>query len=101
MEACQPWRGTKQKKMNRSNRKAAHHAGNLHGERLFGAALTPLDVGAFIIIVGASSCTGSAFAKHQRTALAAEQLSGQQIFFVCLATGRGTLVLMQRSIDAG
>ena len=55
----------------------------------------------FIIIVGASGGTGSAFAEHQRTTLAAEQLSGQQIFLVCLATGRGTLVLMQRSIDAG
>ena len=65
----------------------------LHG--LFVAALTPLDVGAFIIIVGSSGGTGSAFAKHQRTALAAEQLGGQQIFLVCLATGRGTLVLIQ------
>ena len=65
----------------------------LHG--LFVAALAPLDVGAFIIIVGASGGTGSAFAEHQRTALAAEQLGGQQIFLVCLATGRGTLVLIQ------
>ena len=65
----------------------------LHG--LFVAALTPLDVGAFIIIVGASGGTGSAFAEHQRTTLAAEQLGGQQIFLVCLATGRGTLVLIQ------
>ena len=65
----------------------------LHG--LFVAALTPLDVGAFIIIVGAPGGTGSAFAEHQRTALAAEQLGGQQIFLVCLATGRGTLVLIQ------
>ena len=62
---------------------------------LFVAAPAPLDVGAFIIIVGALGCTGSAFTKHQRTALAAEQLGGQQIFFVCLATGRGTLVLIQ------
>ena len=65
----------------------------LHG--LFVAALAPFDVGAFIIIVGASGGTGSAFAEHQRTALAAEQLGGQQIFLVCLATGRGTLVLIQ------
>ena len=65
----------------------------LHG--LFVAALTPLDVGAFIIIVGAPGGTGSAFAEHQRTAFAAEQLGGQQIFLVCLATGRGTLVLIQ------
>ena len=65
----------------------------LHG--LFIAALAPLDVGAFIIIVGAPGSTGSAFAEHQRTALAAEQLGGQQIFLVCLATGRGTLVLIQ------
>jgi len=65
----------------------------LHG--LFVAALTPLDVGTFIIIVGAPSGTGSAFAEHQRTAFAAEQLGGQQIFLVCLATGRGTLVLIQ------
>ena len=65
----------------------------LHG--LFVAAFAPLDVGAFIIIVGASGGTGSAFAEHQRTALAAEQLGGQQIFLVCLAAGRGTLVLIQ------
>ena len=65
----------------------------LHG--LFVATFAPLDVGAFIIIVGASGGTGSAFAEHQRTALAAEQLGGQQIFLVCLATGRGTLVLIQ------
>ena len=65
----------------------------LHG--LFVAALTPLDVGALVIIVGAPSGTGSAFAEHQRTALATEQLGGQQIFLVCLATGRGTLVLIQ------
>ena len=64
----------------------------LHG--FFVAALAPLDVGAFIIIVGASGGTGSAFAKHQRTALAAEQLGGQQIFLVCFAAGRGTLVLI-------
>ena len=65
----------------------------LHG--LFVAALAPLDVGAFIIIVGAPGGTGSAFAEHQRTAFAAEQLGGQQIFLVRLATGRGTLVLIQ------
>ena len=65
----------------------------LHG--LFVATLAPLDVGAFIIIVGASGGAGSAFAKHQRTAFAAEQLGGQQIFLVCLATGRGTLILIQ------
>ena len=64
----------------------------LHG--LFVAALAPLDVGAFIIIVGAPGGTGSAFAEHQRTAFAAEQLGGQQIFLVCFATGRGTLVLI-------
>ena len=64
----------------------------LHG--LFVAALAPLDVGAFIIIVGASGGTGSAFAEHQRTALAAEQLGGQQIFLVCFATGRGALILV-------
>ena len=64
----------------------------LHG--LFIAALAPLDVGAFIIIVGAPGSTGSAFAEHQRTTLAAEQLGGQQIFLICLATGRGTLVLV-------
>ena len=62
---------------------------------LFIAALAPLDVGAFIIIVGAPGSTGSAFAEHQRTTLAAEQLGGQQIFLICLATGRGTLVLIQ------
>ena len=64
----------------------------LHG--LFVAALAPLDVGAFIIIVSAPGSTGSAFAEHQSTALAAEQLGGQQIFLVCLAAGRGTLVLI-------
>lgn len=56
----------------------------LHG--LFVAALAPFDVGAFIIIVGASGGAGSASAKHQRTAFAAEQLGGQQVFLVCLAS---------------
>ena len=64
----------------------------LHG--LFVAALAPLDVGAFIIIVSAPGSTGSAFAEHQSTALAAEQLGGQQIFLVCFATGRGALILV-------
>ena len=64
----------------------------LHG--LFVAALAPFDVGAFIIIVGASGGTGSAFAEHQCTALAAEQLGGQQVFFVGFAAGRGALVLV-------
>ena len=64
----------------------------LHG--LFVAAPAPLDVGAFIIIVSASGCTGSTFTKHQRTALAAEQLGGQQVFFVGFAAGRGALVLV-------
>ena len=64
----------------------------LHG--LFVAALAPLDVGAFIIIVGAPSGTGSAFTKHQCTALAAEQLGGQQVFFVGFAAGWGALVLV-------
>jgi len=63
----------------------------LHG--LFVAALTPLDVGAFIIIVGAPGGTGSAFAEHQRTAFAAEQLGGQQVFFVGFAAGWRTFVL--------
>ena len=64
----------------------------LHG--LFVAALAPLDVGALVIIVGAPSGTGSAFAEHQCTALAAEQLGGQQVFFVGFAAGRGALVLV-------
>ena len=61
---------------------------------LFIAALAPLDVGTLVIIVGAPSGTGSAFTEHQRTALAAEQFGGQQVFLVCLATGRGALVLV-------
>ena len=64
----------------------------LHG--LFITALAPLDVGTLVIIVGAPSGTGSAFTEHQRTALAAEQFGGQQVFLVCLATGRGALVLV-------
>ena len=64
----------------------------LHG--LFIAALAPLDVGTLVIIVGAPSGTGSTFAEHQRTAFAAEQLGGQQIFLVCFAAGRGALVLI-------
>ena len=64
----------------------------LHG--LFIAALAPLDVGTLVIIVGAPSGTGSAFAEHQSTALAAEQLGGQQVFFVGFAAGRGALVLV-------
>ena len=56
----------------------------LHG--LFVAALAPFNAGAFIIIVGAPGGAGSASAKHQRTAFAAEQLGGQQIFLICLAS---------------
>ena len=56
----------------------------LHG--LFVAALAPFNAGAFIIIVGAPGSTGSVFAEHQRTTLAAEQLGGQQIFLICLAS---------------
>lgn len=56
----------------------------LHG--LFVAALAPFNAGAFIIIVGTPGSTGSAFAEHQRTTLAAEQLGGQQIFLICLAS---------------
>ena len=65
----------------------------LHG--LFVATFAPLDVGAFIIIVGAPGGTGSAFAEHQRTALAAVQLGGEQIDFLCLMTGRGLFIFRQ------
>ena len=37
----------------------------------------------------------TAFSEHQRTALAAVQLGGEQIAFLCLMTGRGLFIFRQ------
>ena len=46
----------------------------------------------FIIAVDFSRPARSAFTKHQRTAVAAVQLGGQQVIVLCLSPGRGFLV---------
>ena len=59
---------------------------------LFLAALLLFSSGTFIIAVDFSRPTRSALAKHQCTAAAAEQLSGEQVVVLCLSSGRGFLV---------
>jgi len=46
----------------------------------------------FIIAVDFSRPARSAFTKHQRTAVTAVQLGGQQVIILCLSPGRGFLV---------
>ena len=46
----------------------------------------------FIIAVDFSRPARSAFTKHQRTAVTAVQLGGQQVIVLCLSPGRGFLV---------
>ena len=47
---------------------------------------------AFIIAVDFARPARTAFAKHQCTTVAAEQLGGEQVVILCLSTGRGFLV---------
>ena len=59
---------------------------------LFLAALLLFGSRTFIIAVDFSRPARSAFTKHQRTAVTAVQLGGEQVVILCLSTGRGFLV---------
>ena len=64
----------------------------LFADGLFLAALMLLGGGTFIIAVDFSRPARAAFTKHQRTAVTAVQLGGQQVIVLCLSPGRGFLV---------
>ena len=59
---------------------------------LFLAALVLFGSSTFIVAVDFACPTRTAFAKHQRPTVAAEQLGGEQVVVLCLSTGRGFLV---------
>lgn len=61
---------------------------------LFVAAQPPFGPGAFVVAVDGAVASLAALADHQPAAVAAEQLRGQQIFFLGLCPGRGVLVLL-------
>ena len=65
----------------------------LFADGLFLAALVLFGSSTFIIIaVDFARPARTAFAKHQCTTVAAEQLGGEQVVILCLSTGRGFLV---------
>ena len=64
----------------------------LFADGLFLAALVFLGGSTFIVAVDFSRPARAAFSKHQRTAMTAEQLGGEQVVILCLSTGRGFLV---------
>ena len=64
-----------------------------HG--LFIAGLFLLGSSTLIVGIHFSGVADTAFSEHQCTALAAVQLGGEQIAFLCLMTGRGLFVFCQ------
>ena len=64
----------------------------LFTDGLFLAALVLFGSSTFIIAVDFARPTRAALSKHQRTAMTAEQLGGEQVVILCLSTGRGFLV---------
>ena len=64
----------------------------LFTDGLFLAALVLFGSSTFIIAVDFARPARTAFAKHQCTTVAAEQLGGEQGVILCLSTGRGFLV---------
>ena len=64
----------------------------LHG--LFVAAQPSLGPGAFVVAVDGAVAALAALADHQPSAVAAEQLGGQQIFFLGFRPGWGVLILL-------
>ena len=64
----------------------------LFTDGLFLAAFMLFGSGTFIVAVDFTRPARAALAKHQRPAVAAEQLGGEQIIVLCLSTGRGFLV---------
>ena len=64
-----------------------------HG--LFIAGLFLLGSSTLVIGVHLPGVADTAFSEHQRTALTAVQLGGEQIAFLCLMTGRGLFIFRQ------
>ena len=64
-----------------------------HG--LFITGLFLLGSGTLVIGVHFPGVADTAFPEHQRTALTAVQLGGEQITFLCLMTGRGLFIFRQ------
>ena len=64
-----------------------------HG--LFIAGLFLLGGGTLVIGIHFPGVADTAFSEHQCTALAAVQLGGEQIAFLCLMTGRGLFIFRQ------
>ena len=64
----------------------------LFADGFFLAALVLFGSGTFIVAVDFTRPARAAFAKHQCTTVAAEQLGGEQGVILCLSTGRGFLV---------
>ena len=67
----------------------------LFSHSLFITGLFLLGGSTLVIGVHLPGVADTAFAKHQRTALAAVQLGGEQIAFLCLMTGRGLFIFRQ------
>ena len=61
-----------------------------HG--LFITGLFLLGGGTLVIGIHFPDVADTALSKHQRTAMTAEQLGGEQVVILCLSTGRGFLV---------
>jgi len=64
-----------------------------HG--LFIASLFLLGSSTLVIGIHFPGVADTAFPEHQRTALTAVQLGGEQIAFLCLMTGRGLFIFRQ------
>ena len=64
----------------------------LFADGLFLTALVLFCGSTFIITMNFARPARTAFAKHQRTAVTAVQLGGQQVIILCLSPGRGFLV---------
>ena len=64
----------------------------LFADGLFLTALVLLGGSTFIVAVNFTCPACAAFAKHQRTTVTTEQLSGEQVIILCLSPGRSFLV---------
>ena len=64
----------------------------LFADGLFLTALVLLGSSTFIVAVNFTCPACAAFAKHQRTTVTTEQLSGEQVIILCLSPGRSFLV---------
>ena len=71
----------------------------LFADGLFLATLLLFGSRTFIIAVDFSRPARTAFAKHQCTAAAAEQLGGEQVIILCLSPGRGFLVFQHHLLN--